>query len=196
MLRKLSFLSSVITLYLLTIGTIGALLYSSHLHENGSPLATSSTLHYQPVTLVVDTVSGSPTRITIPDKSIDLPIDDGAYNQRTKRWSVSPLHANFAVTSVAPNNRSGTTFVYGHGTDQVFGKIGTSPPSIGSTAEIYTSNGHVFHYELALVQNLKPSDTWILKNTAGGQPRLIVQTCTGLLSEWRTMFVYQFKKVA
>ncbi len=195
MLRKLYYIGSVATVYLLTIGTIGALLYSSQLHRESTAVAQSANVHYQPVTLAVNTVSGNPTRIIIPDRTIDLPIDNGTYNTYTKKWTVNPLHANFAVTSVAPNNRSGTTFVYGHGTDQVFGKIGDSPPPIGSTAEIHTDNGHVFHYELALVQNLKPSDTWIIKNTAGGRPRLIVQTCTGIFSEWRTMFVYQFKEV-
>lgn len=195
-LRKLSYIGSVIAIYMITIGTIGGLLYSSQLHTDSQVIASQNQSQYQPVTLAVNTVSGNPTRIIIPERTIDLPIDSGGYNQRTKRWAVSPLHANFAVTSVAPNNRSGTTFVYGHGTDQVFGKIGDNPPPIGSPAVIYTDNGHVFHYELALVQNLKPSDTWIIKNTAGGRPRLIVQTCTGIFSEWRTMFVYQFKEVA
>lgn len=195
MLHKLSYIGSVIAIYMITIGTIGGLLHSSQLHGEPPISAGQDQSQYQPVTLAVHTVSGNPTRIVIPDRTIDLPIDDGAYNQRTKKWTVSPLHANFAISSVAPNNRSGTTFVYGHGTDQVFGKIGESPPPVGSRAVVYTDNGHVFHYELALVQNLKPSDTWIIKDTAGGRPRLIVQTCTGIFSEWRTMFVYKFKEV-
>lgn len=195
MLHKLSYIGSVIAIYMITIGTIGALLYSSQLRGNQSLTASNNQVHYRYMTQSVDTISGTPSRIIIPDRMIDLQIDDGSYSQKTKKWTVSPLHANFAITSVLPNNRSGTTFVYGHGNNQVFGKIGTNPPPIGSKAEIYTANGHVFQYELALIENLKPSDTWIIKNTSGGQARLIVQTCTGLFSEWRTMFVYQFKKV-
>lgn len=195
MLHKLTYIGSVIAVYIFTIGTIGALLYSSHLHGTPTVIADENRVNYRPVSLTVTTITGNPTRIVIPDRMIDLPVDGGVYNSRTKQWSVSPLHANFAITSIAPNNRSGTTFIYGHGTDQVFGKIGDNPPPVGSKAEIHTDNGHVFQYELALVQNLKPSDTWIIKNTAGGRPRLIVQTCTGLFSEWRTMFVYRFKEI-
>lgn len=196
MLRKIYYISSVITVYIITIGTIGGLLYSSHLYGRPGEIDTGNDqAKYQSVTLEAKTVSGHPMRIIIPDRSIDLSVDDGSYNPSTKRWSVSPLNANFAATSVAPNNRSGTTFIYGHGTNEVFGKIGDNPPAVGSKAVVRTDNGHVFYYELALVQNLKPSDTWIIKNTAGGQPRLIVQTCTGIFSEWRTMFVYRFKEV-
>jgi hypothetical protein len=71
----------------------------------------------------------------------------------------------------------------------------SDPPPTGSVAKVYTDNGHEFTYELQKVANLKPADTWILSGTHGGAPRLVVQTCTGALSEWRTMFTFVFKEV-
>ena len=64
----------------------------------------------------------------------------------------------------------GTTFIYGHGTDAVFGKIGSSPPPSGTIAEITTDNGHVFTYVLQAVKNYEPSDTSVLQDTTSGQP--------------------------
>lgn len=101
----------------------------------------------------------------------------------------------FATLSKQPNNKAGMTFIYGHGTEKVFGKIGNNHPAVGSIAEIYTDNNHVFTYSLKAIENLKANDTWILKNKHSGPPRLIIQTCTGIYSQWRTMFEYTYMSV-
>lgn len=98
------------------------------------------------------------------------------------------------MTSLA-NDHAGTTFIYGHGTDAVFGKIGTNHPAINTTARIYADNGHVFSYTLQEIRDFTPNDTSLFDDTSSGTPRLIVQTCTGIFSEWRTMFIFTFQKV-
>ncbi len=196
MLNKLRFASSLAVLYVLTIGTIGGILYSSHLvadraYAKPQPVST----HHIPVPHT-PAISGKPVRIVIDTAAIDLPVDDGVYDSATQSWSLSDTHAQFAVMTKPANNKAGTTFIYGHGTDAVFGKIGSNPPPVGTATNIYTDNGHVFTYTLTNVKDYDPNDTSIFKDVASGPPQLIVQTCTGIFSEWRTMFTFTFDKVA
>lgn len=139
-------------------------------------------------------VSGKPTRIVIPDYAIDLPIDEGIY-ANDGSWTLSETHAQFAVMTAWANNHAGNTFVYGHGTNEVFGKLASTAPTPATTAQLYTDNGQVFSYRFQESHNLAPDDTGILDDTASGPPRLTVQTCTGVWNEWRTMFVFAFDAV-
>ena len=197
MLRKVRFFSSITAIYILTIGTIGALLYSSHLF--GVPVwavQPKAVVHHKPKPLPPKVISGKPIRITIESSGIDIPVTDGTYDSSSETWTLSPDHAQYATVSALANDHAGTTFIYGHGTDAVFGKIGTSHPANGTIANIYTDNGYVFSYKLQDIQDYKPTDTNILDDTSSGPPRLVVQTCTGLFSEWRTMFFFSFDKEA
>jgi len=181
---------------MITIGTIGGILYSSHLF--GTPVWAQSkpaVIHHTSAIIPPKVISGTPVRIVIASSGIDLPLDQGDYNPADDSWTLSETHAQFAVMSSLPNNHAGMTFVYGHGTDAVFGKIGTNHPPAGTTAELYTDNGHIFTYTLQTVKDYEPTDTSLLDNTATGSPRLVVQTCTGIFSEWRTMFIFSFKDV-
>lgn len=139
-------------------------------------------------------ISGQPVRIVIPDSGIDLPVDEGYYNAEDGSWTLSPTHAQFAMISAISNNVSGDTFIYGHGTDTVFGKIGTHPPAPNAEALVYTDNSHVFSYRFDNTRQLTPKDTFIL-DTYNGPPILTLQTCTGSFSEWRSMFQFHFDKV-
>ena len=138
-------------------------------------------------------ISGRPVRIVIGDSGIDLPVDEGFYNEADGTWTLSDTHAQFAMMSFLANNHSGNTFIYGHGTDQVFAQLGTRPPIAGATALIYTDNGHIFSYAFKQVRNLAPDDTSVLAYQ--GPPILTVQTCTGAFSEWRSMCEFNFEKV-
>lgn len=137
-----------------------------------------------------------PAAVSTPKLPSHVPIDDGSYNANDGSWTLSDTHAQFATMTQPANDHAGTTFIYGHGTDAVFGKIGSSSPPSGTIAEITTDNGHVFTYVLQAVKNYEPSDTSVLQDTTSGQPRLVVQTCTGAFSEWRTMFIFTFEKVS
>lgn len=195
MLRKATFFSSVATMYILTLGTIGALLYSSHLFGTPVWAAKPHIAAKAPVKLPPKVISGKPIRIVIESHSIDLPVDDGTYDSTSQSWSLSPDHALYATMTAPANDHAGTTFIYGHGTDAVFGRIGLNHPAAGSVAQLYTDNGQVFSYVLKDIRDLTPSDTQLLADTSVGPPQLIVQTCTGTFDEWRTIFTFSFEKV-
>lgn len=142
-----------------------------------------------------ESISGQPVRIVIPIKNIDLPVDEGRYDDTNKSWTLSTTHAEFAISTMPANDQGGTTFIYGHGTYAVFGKLGADHPPTGSLAQVHTDNHHVFIYALQSIRNLKPSDTSILRDISEGPPRLIIQTCTGAFSEWRTEFIYGLQRV-
>lgn len=196
MLRKIYFFSSIAFLYVMTVGVI---VYSAHILD--PPLRSVRTPKPVPslsaplAKQLPKIVSGAPVRIVIPAAGIDLPIDEGHYNPRNKTWTLSPVHAEFAVSTMPANDQAGATFIYGHGTQAVFGKLGSSPPATGSTAKVYTDSGHIFFYTLKSRHDLSPTDTSILSNATSGRPRLIVQTCTGAFSEWRTEFTFSYQKV-
>lgn len=196
MLRTIRFFGSIGILYLLTIGTIGGLLYSSHLL--GTPAWAKQqpvVIKQTPVPLPAKVVSGKPVTISIPDAHIDLAVDDGYYNDNDGSWTLSNTNAQYAVMSALANDHAGTTFIYGHGTDAVFGKIGSNKPPVGTKAIVTTNNKHTFTYSLQEVRDFEPSDTSLFDDMASGSPRLIVQTCTGVFSEWRTMFIFKLEKV-
>lgn len=198
MFQKVRFIGTIAALYITTVGVIGYALYPSLLI--GTPvhadIKRSQQKPHKPVTPRFVLVSGKPIRITIPDYAIDLAVDEGYYNAVDGSWSLSQTHAQFAMMTTLANNAGGNTFIYGHGTDGVFGKIGTTPPPVGTIAEIYTDTNHVFSYRLQEVKNLSPTDTTLLDDTTSGPPRLTIQTCTGSFSEWRTMFTFTFEKVS
>lgn len=196
MLQKIKFYSSTTVVYVLTLGIIGMLLYSSHLIESDAGALQTKQTTRQPALTIPTAISGTPNRITIPAYGIDLPVGLGHYDASTKQWTLSETSAYYATMTAPANNSTGTTFIYGHGTDAVFGKIGSNQPPTGTIAELRTTNGHVFRYTMINIANLKPNETGILSDPVSGSPQLIIQTCTGPFGEWRTMFVFAFKEIA
>jgi LPXTG-site transpeptidase (sortase) family protein len=138
---------------------------------------------------------GKPVRLVVADRDIDIAVGEGHYDPESDTWTEDESRALFALTTSLPNDRSGLTYIYGHGTDRVFGRLGTDPPPKGTEAKVYTSNNLVFLYQLVSVRNVKPDDTSILQKISEGKPRLVLQTCTGLFSEWRTVFNFAYKGV-
>ena len=194
MQRKARFIGGTFLLYLLTIGTIGYSLQPSRLLSTPVHAESNKPTKTIPVPPRFVLVSGIPVRITLPDYGIDLAIQKGTYNPDGS-WTLSDTAAQFATLSVAANNAAGNTFIYGHGTDSVFGKLGTTTPLPGTIAHIYTENNQKFTYRFQEARNLTAADTWIFDDVTTGPPRLTVQTCTGSFSEWRTMFTFVFETV-
>lgn len=175
---------------------IGILLESSHLF--GEPVwavQKPQSVRHNKMVYAPKTIAGKPVRIVIADSGIDLSLDEGTYNESTGTWTLDDTHAQYATMTALANDHAGTTFIYGHGTDAVFGKIGSNPPLVGTVAQLYTDNNRIFSYKLQSVKNLQPTDTSIFDDTTDGPPQLVVQTCTGALSQWRTMFTYSFFRV-
>jgi sortase (surface protein transpeptidase) len=146
-----------------------------------------------PTNQVVKVISGLPVRVVIPTSAIDIPVDPGYYNPTTNTWTLSGYRAQFDMSSTLANNIGGDSFIYGHNNDFVFGSLRHTTPQIGAIAYIYTANGHIFQYSFSQTYSIGPTDTSVL--FAGGPPTLTIQTCTGSLNEWRTMYVFNYDKV-
>lgn len=183
-------------LYALSVVSIGYLVQKSQPISTATHAATlaKNQIPNKPVQPRFVLVSGKPIRIVIPSYGIDLSVDEGYYDPQSSEWTLSDTHAQFAMMTALANNASGNTFIYGHGTDAVFGKIGENHPPVGAQALIYTDNGHVLSYVFSKAQDMTPNDTSIFSQE-GGPSRLTIQTCTGVFSEWRTMFQFDFEKV-
>lgn len=136
-------------------------------------------------------ISGRPVRIVIPASGVDLPVDPGYYNVATGEWTLSGYRAQFAVSSAPANNAAGDTFIYGHNNNYVFGALRHHTPLPDSPAIIYTDTGHVLTYVFVGSTSFVPDDTSAL--TYSGPPMLTIQTCTGSLNEWRTMYRFRLE---
>lgn len=134
------------------------------------------------------TISGHPVRVEAPSVGVDMPIVDGFYNAGTREWTLYDDKAQFGAMTSEPNDKSGQTFIYGHATQEVFGKLLNM--KVGEQASVYTSNGYKFTYKLAETQVVTPTNTGILNYS--GAPRLLLQTCVGTFSESRKFFILDF----
>ena len=137
------------------------------------------------------TISGHPVRIVAPTVGVDMPVVDGFYDSTTGDWTLYSDKAQFAAMTTQPNDTSGQTFIYGHATQRVFGKLLNM--HAGEQVEVYTSNGYKFTYTLKQTEVVTPQNTGILGYT--GSPRLLLQTCVGTFSENRKFFILDFTKV-
>ena len=136
-----------------------------------------------------DQMYGKPVRIEIPSVGINVAIIDGYYNAGNGTWTLAGDKAQFALFSHQANTVSGNTYIYGHNNAKVFAKLPRT--ASGAQAKIYTDNGHVFTYIFRGSSNVDPSDSSFLNYT--GAPQLIVQTCTGIWSQNRTLFTFSFE---
>ena len=132
-------------------------------------------------------ISGKPSHITFPSYGIDKEILPGTFNATDGTWTLSDYGAQYATVTPEPNNRTGNTFIYGHNNQRVFGKLLSA--SVGLEAIITTENNHTFRYKLVTIADVKPEDTSML--APHNAPILTVQTCSGLWSENRRMFVFE-----
>lgn len=137
------------------------------------------------------TISGHPVEIVAPTVNVDMPIVDGFYDPTTGGWTLNADKAQFAAITTQPNDQSGQTFIYGHATQRVFGKLLNM--HIGDQVSVLTSNGYRFTYTLKQTEVVTPSNTGILSYT--GSPRLLLQTCVGAFSQDRKFFILDFTKV-
>ncbi len=136
-------------------------------------------------------VSGHPVRIVAPSVGVDMPVVDGFYDSTTGDWTLYSDKAQFAAMTTEPNDKSGQTFIYGHATQRVFGKLLNMHE--GDIVEVYTNNGYKFTYTLKQTEVVTPQNTSILSYT--GAPRLLLQTCVGSWSESRKFFILDYTKV-
>lgn len=182
------------TRFWLTIGilwiALGAFLSSPFWLANFHAQTTSAAAAVdisRPMNTDKPIVEGTPSRIAFPELHIDKTVIPGAFNEKTKSWTLSDYDAQFATATSLPNNKTGNTFIYGHNNLKTFGKL--LDAQLGIEAVVTTTNGHVFQYRLVSKTDVQPNDTTFLATHQS--PILTVQTCSGLWSETRRMFVFE-----
>lgn len=131
--------------------------------------------------------TGRPVYIEVLDANISLPVNDGYYNYRTQKWTLSKTSAQYAVMSPKPNQNSGNTFIYGHNRENVFSNL--LAVKQGSVAFVTTDSNQKFIYKLKYSYTTDPTDSDFLYYS--GPPQLTIQTCSGPNFENRTLFVYE-----
>lgn len=140
---------------------------------------------------MVAPISGEPREVILPRLNIDLNIVQGAYLQAASKWTVSNNRANYAFNSTEPNTTSNKTLIYGHATDQVFGRtVGLQP---GDIAYVVTDNGHTFEYVFTSKVVVSPTDVAIFKSL-DGRPGLVLMSCDGFYSQARRLMYFDLKQ--
>lgn len=193
--QKAQFYAQISLVYTMTVAFGWFTLHPVH-RLPGSQLVSITKAQQVPVSPALSrpgAISGKPVRLVIPDSGIALAIDDGYYDSDTNAWTLSPTHAQFAMTSSLSNTEAGDTFVYGHNNNLVFGALRHNTPAIGAKAMVFTDNGHIFTYKFQSVSSLTPDDTTALHYQ--GPPVMTIQTCTGSTNEWRTLFRFTLEQV-
>ena len=186
---------AIIGLGLTITGLFGVVpaLFSSDETVLAAPGQTSvaAPVETKPVEQAPQMKTGHPVRIEAPTVGVDMPIVDGFYDAKSNDWTLYDDKAMFGAMTSQPNDNSGQTFIYGHATDRVFGKLLNM--KIDQPVYVYTSNGYKFTYKLKETHVVSPSDTGILNYNGG--PRLLLQTCVGTFSENRKFFILEYAAV-
>lgn len=136
-------------------------------------------------------IQGVPVRIVVPSLAIDLPVRTGSYNTADQTWTIDTAGAFYADMSVPANNNNGTTLIYAHGRDGLFGSLPSITP--GAKAVITTASGGTFTYTYQSVVEVNPDDTSLFDVTTA--PTLILQTCSGDWSQFRALYSFSLTEV-
>lgn len=189
---------AIIGLTLTIIGLVGVVpaLFSSDeaalaASTSQAPAAVAPAEAKPAAPVAPQTITGHPVRVEAPSVGVDMPVVDGFYDANSNEWTLYDDKAMFATMTSKPNDNSGQTFIYGHATQRVFGKLLNM--RVGEEAYVYSSNGYKFTYKLKETQVVSPKNTGILNYNGG--PRLLLQTCVGTFSENRKFFILDFVKV-
>ncbi|HEY1835828.1 MAG TPA: sortase [Candidatus Saccharimonadales bacterium] len=189
-LQRVRFYASGALLYVASIACIGFALHTPRVAASTVTLADKVTVT---ATSKIKLIAGRPVRIVIPSEDVDLPLIPGTYDRADDSWTLSGYEAQFATSSTPANNVGGETFIYGHNNDYVFGALRHVTPTAGAEALVYTNNHHIFAYKFQKTWSVGPYDVTTIDYQ--GPPVLLIQTCTGSFNQWRTMYLFDFKKV-
>jgi LPXTG-site transpeptidase (sortase) family protein len=129
---------------------------------------------------------GVPRHISIPNLNIEVPVQDGYYDIKTGKWTLSEEAAFFATPTDIANSKQGNTFIYGHNSNRIFGKLLQIKP--GTQATVVADTGAQFTYTFTSTKAVDPTDTGVLQYS--GTPRLMLQTCSGSWNQTRQIFYF------
>ncbi len=179
--RQVRFYSLVMTLNVFVV-------IMFHVVTTPAPIALAYELPLPTLQRSVAVVSGTPNRLIVDSVGINIPVGIGAYDPATETWTLGDDQAYYADNSVPTNNNNGTTLIYGHARDALFGPL--VGMQVGATASVYTDKGLIFHYRYQSMRQFDPYDTSIFTNS--GPPLLTLQTCAGAWDMYRSMYTFQF----
>ncbi len=194
LLQRARFIFKSALLYVMTLSVIGFAVGTPYVAAKPIvPSVPVQVVSGQPAAPKIVEISGVPNRITIPSEQLDLPVVPGVYDPTTDSWTLNGYLAQFATVSAPANNVGGETFIYGHNNDYVFGALRHVTPALGAEAFVYTTNGHEFAYTFTKTWSVGPYDVTTLDYQ--GPSVLLIQTCTGSLNQYRTMYLFTFERV-
>jgi LPXTG-site transpeptidase (sortase) family protein len=179
MMHKFMYAASVSLLNLCIIGLVWLVSPISPLNRtvtvSAAPAAVEAQFRKE------NTISGKPARVVLPALGIDLPVDDGVYDAASGTWNIANKKAFYATITPLVNNDRGNTLIYGHNNHSVFKALHDAKP--GMELLVYTDNGKVFHYIYKDAQEVKPTNTKVLRYS--NKSSVTLQTCSGNWNEWR-----------
>lgn len=189
-------LAQVIAGMTLIVGGGVLLLKSAHVQGNflqGTPASATVSHSDTDSTSTVAPVNGIPVQLELPALAKDFPVKEGVYDETSRTWTLSSDAVYYANISQPVNNERGTTLIYGHAESQLFG--GLTGLAYGDVAIVRTANAKKFYYQLTATKTVAPESTEEVFSSSG-QPRLILQTCTGSWWQSRQLYIFDFKRVS
>lgn len=119
-----------------------------------------------------------PTRITIKDLDIDLPIEEGFIKDDV--WQIADRATSHLNTSARPGE-GGNIVIYGHNKKVIFGSLPFA--RIGAKITITDKSGKAFNYKVTDKLYVNPNRVDLLYPT--NHEELTIYTCTGLFDSQR-----------
>lgn len=138
-------------------------------------------------------LSGFPSTLTVDDTGIDLGVRAGYYDARTTNWTLDNSHAFYATITPLPNDSTGTTFMYGHNRVGVFSTLKNVTKD--SKAVVKTTNGRTFTYSYERMFKVTPENSQAVL-AQSEKPTLVLQTCGGILDQYRMIYIFNFEEAS
>jgi len=189
--KKLLLVGSTATL--IGLAGIAPSAYYQHRTAVGVKSAIAATSDQPTITTHVmvekpQAITGKPVRLVIPTLNLSLAVQDGIYDTKSGRWTLSNNDVHYALMTMQPNDQQGNTLIYGHYRPGVFATLHTIKS--GAEIRVVADNGYTFIYTFREAKTVDPSDTSILSYE--GKPMLTLQTCTGAFMQNRQLFSFDF----
>lgn len=140
----------------------------------------------------VQKISGHPTRLIVDRLGLNLPIKTGEYDFANDSWTLSNGVAYYATMTDLPNNKKGSTFLYGHNQDDTLAMLGDL--QAGDRIIIETQNNHRFTYQYEKDEYIMPDQTDILYEHPN-KPRVVIAICESLLGITRRIMYFNLVEV-
>jgi len=137
-------------------------------------------------TVASEAVQGTPVHVTVPDVKVDIGVENGYYNPKNGKWTLSDTSAFYGTMTAPANSETGNTFIYGHNANDIFGNLRDA--KVGMQAIVTTDNGSTFYYTLQSFKAVSPNDVSLIQPTEAST--LTLQTCSGSWYQYRTLYTF------